>query len=358
MREEGAILAPENLLQLINHFKGQQLLASPKRGQLIHTAPHQTHNLKHIRGQENAKRALEIAAVGGHNLLMSGPPGAGKSLLAACLPAILPPLSAQEALEVSVIQSLSLQTASADIMTARPFRAPHHSVSQAAMIGGGPRAKPGEVSLAHHGVLFLDEFPEFPRQVLDSLRQPLENGETLIARVRAHITYPSRFQLIAAMNPCRCGYATDPARACGRQPRCAREYQSKISGPLMDRIDIFIDVPQVEAASLSLPEAEEGNQETAQRVAHAREIQIERFANAKYPLNAFVSDDLFETFFKPDAKGEKILIQAVEKWGISARGYHRILRIARSIADLALSENIQRDHVVEALALRRVQQLH
>lgn len=354
-REEGLILAPEDLMQLINHFKGTQLLVSPKRGALVHKKEKKSsiRDLKNIRGQESAKRALEIAASGAHNILMTGPPGAGKSLLASCLPELIPPLTPQEALEVSVIESLSLQTASSDMKTTRPFRAPHHSASQAAMIGGGPKAKPGEVSLAHNGVLFLDEFPEFPRQVLDSLRQPLENGETLIARVRAHVTYPSRFQLVAAMNPCRCGYASDPGRACGRQPKCAREYQSKISGPLMDRIDVFIEVPPVEVSALSLPQADEGNVEVAARIAQAREIQIRRFSKAKYPLNAYVGEEDFEKFFKPEAKAEQLLIQAADKWKLSARAYHRTLRIARTIADLVGADTIQRDHIAEAIALRR-----
>ncbi len=352
VKEEGLLIAPENLLQLVNHFKGTQLLATPQRGKLVHDNVHQA-DLKRVRGQESAKRALEIAAAGCHNMLMSGPPGAGKSLLAACVPGISPPLTAKEALEVSVIQSLSAQMDAADMITQRPFRAPHHSASQAAMIGGGPRAKPGEISLAHNGILFLDEFPEFPRQVLDSLRQPLESGETLIARARAHIVYPSRFQLIAAMNPCRCGYATDASRACGRQPRCVREYQARISGPLMDRIDIFIDVPPVEISELALPEAKEGSEDVRKRIIHARAIQQERFSGAKYPLNAFVADELFETFFKPDPAGAAWLEKAAEKWGLSARGYHRVLRVARTIADLAGSETIAKPHIAEALSLRR-----
>lgn len=352
--EEGLILAPENLLQLVNHFNGSQLLATPKRGALIRKKKENNErDLKNIRGQESAKRALEVAAAGGHNILMVGPPGAGKSLLAACLSELLPPLNAEEALEVGIIKSLSLQSAANDLDTTRPFRNPHHNISQAAMVGGGPRAKPGEVSLAHNGVLFLDEFPEFPRQVLDSLRQPLENGETLVARARAHITYPSRFQLIAAMNPCRCGYASDPERACGRQPKCVRDYQSKISGPLMDRIDIFIAVPPVEVRALSLPPAKEGNKEVAARIMKAREIQAARFKKAKYLLNAFVGEKEFEIFFKPEKDGENMLIQAADKWKLSARGYHRILRVSRSIADLAQSETINKEHIFEAIALRR-----
>ena len=353
-KEEGMILAPRHLLQIINHFNGTQLLRSPKRGNLISHAHNHKHDLKHIRGQENAKWALEIAAAGGHNLLMSGPPGAGKSLLAACLADLLPPLDAQEALEVSVIQSLSLQNMSSDMETKRPFRAPHHSISQAAMIGGGSRAKPGEISLAHNGVLFLDEFPEFPRQVLDSLRQPLESGEALVARAKAHITYPSRFQLVGAMNPCRCGYASDDARACGRQPRCVLDYQSKISGPLMDRIDIFIDVPAVKISDLSLPQSDNGSEGARKRIAKAREIQKERYRDSVNRLNAFIDIDDFERIFKLDEDSTRLLNQAAEKFGLSARGYHRIVRVARSIADLEQSEALTRAHIGQAISLRRM----
>src|ERR687895_252488 len=242
------IIAAPHLLSLINHFRGLQTLRRP-RPNLVHDTEHLP-DLKDIKGQETAKRALEVAAAGGHNLLMSGPPGAGKSMLAQRLPSILPPLSPRELLEVSMIQSVAGLLAEGALTSRRPFRAPHHSASMAALVGGGLHARPGEASLAHHGVLFLDELPEFQPQVLDSLRQPLEAGEILIARANHRVTYPARFQLVAAMNPCRCGQATEPGYACKRQPneRCMAQYQARLSGPLLDRIDLVIEVPAVSAA--------------------------------------------------------------------------------------------------------------
>ncbi|HAQ35429.1 MAG TPA: AAA family ATPase, partial [Alphaproteobacteria bacterium] len=249
-------LAPSSLIQLVNHFKGVQVLSRPAPGDLIDALAEA--DLRDVKGQEGAKRALEITAAGGHNLLMVGPPGAGKSMLAARLPGLLPPLDAQELLEVSMIQSVAGLLERGQLTRSRPFRQPHHSASMAAMVGGGQRAKPGEASLAHHGVLFLDELPEFHPQVLDSLRQPLETGEIVVARANAHITYPARFQLIAAMNPCRCGWAGTNGEACRRGPRCAADYQARVSGPMMDRIDLHVDVPPVTPADLALPSPAEG----------------------------------------------------------------------------------------------------
>lgn len=241
---DGVLSAPD-LLSLINHLKGSSVLPRPGTGELEPAVVGP--DLRQVRGQETAKRALEIAAAGGHNLLMVGPPGAGKSLMASCLPGILPPLSPAEALEVSMVSSVSGTLAGGRISQNRPFRAPHHSASMAALVGGGLRVKPGEVSLAHFGVLFLDELPEFQRAVLDSLRQPLETGEVSVARANAHVTFPARVQLVAAMNPCRCGHLADPALACSRAPRCAVDYQAKVSGPLLDRIDLHVEVAAVTA---------------------------------------------------------------------------------------------------------------
>jgi magnesium chelatase family protein len=340
------ILAPSSLIQLVNHYKGVQVLSRPAPGELVDGLPEA--DLRDVKGQEGAKRALEIAAAGGHNLLMVGPPGAGKSMMAARLPGLLPPLDASELLEVSMIQSVAGLLERGTLSRARPFRAPHHSASMAAMVGGGQKAKPGEASLAHHGVLFLDELPEFHPQVLDSLRQPLETGEIVVARANAHITYPARFQLIAAMNPCRCGWAGTNGEACARGPRCAADYQARVSGPLMDRIDLHVDVPPVTPADLALPSPAEGTAEAAARVADARSAQAERGR-----LNARLSADLLDHVAEPDSGGRALINQAAEAMGLTARSYHRVLRSARTIADLDGSDGVRRVHIAEALSLRR-----
>src|SRR5687768_7690935 len=260
------IVAAASLIQLANHFKGTQVLSRPTPK--IREQEELPLDLADIKGQESAKRALEVAAAGGHNLLMVGPPGAGKSMLAARLPSILPPLTPAELLEVSMVASVAGEIADGELTNRRPFRAPHHSASTAALLGGGLRAKPGEISLAHQGVLFLDELPEFQAQVLDSLRQPLETGEVAISRANHRVTYPARFMLVAAMNPCRCGRANDPGFSCKRAQniRCAADYQGRLSGPLLDRIDLHIEVPAVTAADLILPPPAEGSREVAARV--------------------------------------------------------------------------------------------
>jgi magnesium chelatase family protein len=286
---------------------------------------------------------------------MIGPPGAGKSMLAARLPGLLPPLDAREALEVSMIQSLAGELKNGAIGRRRPFRAPHHSASMAALVGGGLRARPGEVSLAHLGVLFLDELPEFQRQVLDSLRQPLETGETLVARANAHIRYPSRVQLVAAMNPCRCGYLSDPSRACTRAPKCAVDYQSKLSGPLIDRIDLHVEVSAVSALDLTLPPPSEGSTEVASRVAAARDLQRARYATHPVRTNAEADGELLEEVAHPDEAGLALLAKAVDALKLSARGYHRVLRVARTLADLEGRGAVARPHIAEALSYRRLQ---
>ena len=342
------LLAPKNLIQLLNHFKGAQILARPEPGALLDTES--TLDMRDVRGQETAKRALEVAAAGGHNMLMVGPPGSGKSMLAARLPGLLPPLSARELLDVSMIHSVAGLLERGRLSRSRPFRAPHHSASMAAMVGGGVKAKPGEASLAHRGILFLDELPEFTAQVLDSLRQPLEEGEIHVARVNAHVRYPARFQLIAAMNPCRCGTGGADGIACRRGHRCAADYQSRVSGPFMDRIDIQIDVPAVTPADLALPPSKEGTKEIAARVLRARELADAR--NGGCP-NAELSSQQLDHVAAPGRQGQALLLQAAETLGLTARGYHRVLRVARTLADLEESENIHRLHIAEALSHRR-----
>jgi len=350
---EGNLAAP-NLLSLINHFSGRTPLSCPPPSAVAEMPD--PHDLRDVKGQDGAKRVLEIAAAGGHNLLFCGPPGSGKSMLAKRLPGLLPPLSARELLEVSQIQSVSGLLERGQLSHARPFRAPHHSASMAALVGGGIRARPGEVSLAHHGVLFLDELPEFTAQVLDSLRQPLEDGEVTISRANRHVKYPARFQLIAAMNPCRCGGTMDNA-PCRKGPRCAQQYQARLSGPFIDRIDLFFDTPAVTAADLAGPPAEEGSADVAGRVARARAIQARRYegeaAHLQRYLNVDASVDLLGTCARPNAPGEALLQDAARTLSLSARAYHRVLKVARTIADLEASEEVRRIHIAEALSYRR-----
>jgi len=349
------IIAASSLIQIANHFKGTQVLPRPEPK--IAAAAASTLDLRDIKGQESAKRALEIAAAGGHHLLMIGSPGSGKSMLAARLPSILPPLSPNELLEVSMIASVAGEIEGGALTSKRPFRAPHHSASMAALTGGGFRAKPGEISLAHQGVLFLDELPEFDPRVLDSLRQPLENGEVAVSRANHRVTYPARFMLIAAMNPCRCGKAFEPGYACkrGRIERCSADYQGRISGPLLDRIDLRIEVPSVSAADLILPPPAEGSAEVAARVAAARAIQAARYSSlglTHVRTNAEVPASVLEDVAKPDPQGAILLREAAETMRLSARGYHRVLRVARTLADLDQSEKIGRIHFAEALSYR------
>ena len=349
------ILAPRSLIQLANHFKGTQVMARPQPG--VRRGASGQPDLRDIKGQESAKRALEIAAAGGHNLLMSGPPGSGKSMLAARLPSILPALTPRELLEVSMVHSVAGALAGGELTDRRPFRAPHHSASMAALVGGGMHARPGEVSLAHHGVLFLDELPEFNPQALDSLRQPLETGEVIIARANHRVVYPARVQLVAAMNPCRCGHATEPGYACRRQPndRCMATYQARVSGPLLDRFDLSIEVPAVTAADLILPPPAEGSAEVAARVAVARALQTERYRSLGLPgvaCNAAAPANVIETIAVLDGPGTTLMREAAERLRLSARGYHRVLKLARTLADLDGAADIGRVHLAEALSYR------
>ena len=352
------ILAPNDLLQLINHIKGSQVLSRPE-ATLANDNKVGIPDMANVKGQESAKRALEITAAGGHNLLMVGPPGSGKSMLASCLPGILPDLSPKEALELSMVHSLAGVLPEGGLVRRRPFRSPHHSASQPALIGGGQKVKPGEISLAHHGVLFLDELPEFARATLESLRQPLETGDALVARANAHIRYPARFQLVAAMNPCRCGYLGDADMECTKAPRCGADYQSKISGPLMDRIDIHVDVPPVQIADLQGAVTGDSSEIVAARVQKAREIQKNRYttvtSNNFIPVNANAEGSVLEEVTQMDEETHALFTKSVEQAKLSARGYYRILRVARTIADLnGGAEKLTKADIAEALSYRRM----
>ena len=352
--EEVDVLAPATLVQVVNHVRGSQMLSRP-RPAMPATSPSGRPDMADVRGQQAARRALEVAAAGGHHMLMIGPPGAGKSMLAERLPGILPPMEAAEMLETSMIASLAGELADGAISTERPFRAPHHTASMVALAGGGMRARPGEMSLAHNGVLFLDELPEFSTRALETLRQPLETGEITVARANYHVTWPARFQLVAAMNPCKCGHAGEPGHACRRGPRCAADYQARISGPLMDRFDIRITLPRVSALDLALAEPGECSAAIAERVTAARERQKARYAALGLEgvrTNAAVPARVLEEVARPDDEGMRLLADAAERLQLSARGFHRILRVARTLADLAGEETVRRPHVAEALAYR------
>ena len=345
------VLGAASLHEVLRHYTNQIVLSPAEAGEVMPQTGGR--DLRDVKGQERAKRALEIAAAGRHHFLMVGTPGSGKSMLAARLSSILPPLSAVEALETSMIHSLAGLLTEGGISRARPFREPHHPASMAAIVGGGKGAKPGEISLAHNGVLFMDEFPEFPRAVLETLRQPIETGDVVVARANAHIRFPARFLLVAAANPCKCGYMTDPARACARVPVCGEEYLGRISGPMMDRFDLRVEVPPVAYTDLDLPASGETSAMVAARVAAARARQALRFqGHATARVNADLEGSLLEATASPDAEGRALLVRVAERFGLSARGYHRVLRVARTIADLDGSEAVRHPHIAEAVSFR------
>ncbi|MCE6958994.1 YifB family Mg chelatase-like AAA ATPase [Cereibacter sphaeroides] len=346
------VLAAGTLDEVVRHFAGQTPIAPAEAGE-VSIPRGRMRDLAEVRGQERAKRALEIAAAGRHHMLLVGTPGSGKSMLAKCMPGLLPPLLPAEALETSMIHSIAGLLTEGGISRLRPFRDPHHTASPASIVGGGRSARPGEVSLAHNGVLFLDELPEFPPRVLDTLRQPLESGEIMVPRADARYRYPCRFLLVAAANPCRCGYLADASRACSRAPSCGEDYLGRISGPLMDRFDLRIEVPPVEWMDGSLPRGGESSATVAARVAVARGIQTRRYAgHPGIRENAEADGDLLEEVAAPDEEGRALLGRVAGRFGLSARAYHRILRVARTIADLDGSGPVRYPHVAEAVSYR------
>ena len=345
------VIAAASLGDAVRHYTGQAPLAAAEPGRIARQRS--TKDMRDVRGQERAKRALEIAAAGRHHLLMVGPPGSGKSILAERLASILPPLTPAEALETSMIHSVAGQLGAGGIVSDRPFRVPHATASPAAIIGGGRMAGPGEVSLAHNGVLFLDELPEFGRGVLETLRQPLETGEVVVARAEAHIAYPCRIMLVAAANPCKCGHMGDAARACGRAPTCGADYLGRVSGPLMDRFDMRIEVPAVSAEDMAAAPSGASSAEIATLVARAHATQAARYEGvAGVFANADAAGALLDDVARPDADGQALLQDAAQRLKLSARGYHRVLRLARTIADLSGAERVARQHIAEAISFR------
>ena len=351
------IIATPDILSLINHLKGEQILNRPENFQNFQNNKYP--DFTDVKGQERAKRAIEISASGGHNILMIGSPGCGKSMLASRIPSILPDLELMEMLEINMIASVSDKINDGKLIVSRPFREVHHSCSMPAMVGGGVKAKPGEVSLAHNGVLFLDELAEFPRQVLDSLRQPLENQEITISRANSCATYPANFQLVGAMNPCRCGFLGDATKECKRAPICGEEYKNKISGPLLDRIDIVVEVGQFDFfANQKNNLKNESSEIIKQRVTEVRNLQKQRFAEFEelknmQMLNSKMNGKFLEKFCKIDEDLQNILQNFVIKSKTSIRGITRILRVARTIADMENSEEISRGHLLEAISYRK-----